>query len=50
MGSLAIQTKTERQTIMKHSALCLVDTEIQADAIVGKLSSALVDKEQLTLE
>jgi hypothetical protein len=40
MGSLSIQTKTERQTIMKHSALCLVDTEIQADAIVGKLRSA----------
>ena len=40
MGSLSIQTKTERQTIMKHSALCLVDTESQADAIVGKLRSA----------
>jgi Protein of unknown function (DUF2934) len=38
--SLSIQTKTERQTIMKHSALCLVDTESQADAIVGKLRSA----------
>ena len=25
---------------MKRSALCLVDTEIQADAIVGKLRSA----------
>ena len=24
---------------MKHSALCLVDTEAQADAIVGKLRS-----------
>jgi Protein of unknown function (DUF2934) len=40
MGSLSIQTKTERQTIMKHSALCLVDTESQADAIVGKLRRA----------
>jgi hypothetical protein len=40
MGSLSIQTKIERQTIMKHSALCLVDTESQADAIVGKLRSA----------
>ena len=25
---------------MKHSALCLVDTEAQADAVVGKLRSA----------
>ena len=40
MRSLPFKPKTERQTIMKRSALCLVDTEIQADAIVGKLRSA----------
>jgi hypothetical protein len=40
MRSLSFKPNTERQTIMKRSALCLVDTEIQADAIVGKLRSA----------
>jgi hypothetical protein len=39
MRSLSFKPKTERQTIMKRSVLCLVDTEIQADAIVEKLRS-----------
>jgi hypothetical protein len=33
-------TSRKKNTIMKRSALCLVDTEAQADAIVGKLGSA----------
>jgi hypothetical protein len=40
MRSLSFKPKIERQTIMKRSVLCLVDTEIQADAIVEKLRSA----------
>jgi hypothetical protein len=36
----SLNPNTERYTLMKRSALCLVDTETQADAIVGKLRSA----------
>src|SRR6266403_3045880 len=36
----SLNSKTERYPLMKRSVLCLVDTEIQADAIVGKLRSA----------
>jgi hypothetical protein len=37
--TLQLKIETEKYTIMKRSALCLVDTEAQADAIVGKLRS-----------
>jgi hypothetical protein len=40
MRSPSFKPKTKRQTIMKRSVLCLVDTEIQADAIVEKLRDA----------
>src|SRR5580704_11242763 len=36
----SFKSKTERYTLMKRSVLCLVDTEPQADAIVGKLRNA----------
>src|SRR6266403_5237497 len=35
-----LQIKTKKETIMKRSALCLVDTEDQAATIVEKLRSA----------
>src|SRR6201982_3701245 len=35
-----LKSKTERYTLMKRSALCLVDTEDQAEAIVERLKSA----------
>jgi len=36
----SFKSKQKDKTLMKRSALCLVDTETQADTIVGKLRSA----------